>query len=201
MLIFQNFLVEMKNKNLKLKCYPLTKPRWKDFEELFGVRGACGGCWCMTWRLKSSIYEKQKGEGNKKAIKKIVFNNERPGIIGYLNKKPIAWCAVAPREKFIRLENSKILSKIDDNKVWSITCFFISKEYRRMGFSGQLLKSVIEYCKNKKIKILEAYPVEPYSKNIPPAFAWTGIPSIFEKAGFVVATRRSPKRPIMRYYL
>lgn len=185
----------------KLKCYPLTKSRWNDFEELFGSKGACGGCWCMTWRLKNSTYEKQKGNGNKKAMKKIVFNNERPGIIGYLNRKPIGWCAVAPREKFIRLENSKVLKKIDNSKVLSITCFFISKEYRRSGLSGELLKGVIEYYKNKKIKILEAYPVEPYSENIPAAFAWTGIPSVFKKEGFVEAAKRSPRRPIMRYYL
>ena len=55
--------------------------------------------------------------------------------------------------------------------------------------------------KKKKVKILEAYPAEPYSNNIPAAFAWTGIPSAFIKAGFKVAERRSPKRPIMRYYL
>ena len=41
-----------------LTFYPLTPERWKDFEELFGPRGACGGCWCMWWRLKRSEFEK-----------------------------------------------------------------------------------------------------------------------------------------------
>ena len=180
---------------------PLEKSRWKDFEQLFGERGACGGCWCMAWRLKSSDFERQKGKKNKKSMKKIVNNNEVPGILAYYNEKPIGWCAFAPRDKFIRLNNSRVLSPIDDKKVWSITCFFIDKKFRRMGVSTELLKATLKYCKKKKIRILEAYPQEPYADNIPATFAWTGIPSAFEKAGFKVAARRSPKRPIMRYYL
>ena len=101
----------------------------------------------------------------------------------------------------IRLEKSRVLAKIDDKPVWSITCFFIAKSYRKQGLSGELLKGVIEFCGKKNIKVLEAYPVEPYNESIPAAFAWTGIPSAFEKVGFKVVERRSPKRPIMRYYL
>lgn len=186
---------------LNLECFPLDKSRWKDFEKLFGDRGACGGCWCMAWRLNAKEFEKEKGAGNKKAMKRIVDSNELPGIIGYLNKEPVGWCSVAPREKFIRLEKSKVLAKIDDKPVWSITCFFITKAFRRQGLSTELLKGVIKFCRKKNVRILEAYPAEPYAKNIPAAFAWTGIPSAFEKAGFKVVERRSPKRPIMRYYL
>jgi hypothetical protein len=74
---------------LKLKFYPLTSDRWKDFEKLFGSNGACGGCWCMWWRLKRSQYEKQKGTGNKKSIKKIVNLGTVPGILAYENECPI----------------------------------------------------------------------------------------------------------------
>ena len=33
---------------------------------------------------------------------------------------------------------------------------------------------------------------------IPDSFVWTGLPSAFERAGFVEVARRSPARPIMR---
>ena len=155
----------------------------------------------MAWRLKSSDFEKQKGQGNKKAMRNLVRKNEQIGIIAYMGKQPVGWCAAAPRDKFIRLNNSRVLKRIDDEPVWSITCFFIAKEFRRMGLSTELLKGVINFCRKKKIKILEGYPGVPYSKNIPAAFAWTGIPSSFEKAGFSEAARRSKSRPIMRYYL
>lgn len=196
---------------MKLTVKPLTEKTWKDFENLFGNRGACGGCWCMAWRLKSSEFEKKKGEGNKRTMKRLVEKGEQIGIIGYVGKEPVGWCAVAPREKYIRLENSKVLARIDGEPVWSISCFFIAKNYRRKGLSSVLLKAVIEFCKKlnkinsrsseQKVKILEGYPSAPYDKNIPAAFAWTGIPSAFKKAGFKEAARRSKTRPVMRYYL
>jgi len=33
------------NRDIKnVEIYPLDISRWKDFETLFGARGACGGC-------------------------------------------------------------------------------------------------------------------------------------------------------------
>lgn len=83
-----------------LVFHPLTPNRWDDLETLFGDRGAYGGCWCMWWRMKHSQFEKQKDEENKRAFKKIVDSGEIPGILAYVDTKPIAWCSVAPRERF-----------------------------------------------------------------------------------------------------
>lgn len=186
---------------MKYLFKPLTQKNWNDFEKLFGERGACGGCWCMAWRLKSSDFEKQKGVGNKKLMRKLVEHKEQIGILAYAGKEAIGWCSFAPREKFIRLEKSKVLAPVDNEKVWSITCFFIAKNYRRKGISAELLNAVIEYAKKKKIKILEGYPTVPYSNNIPGAFAWTGFPNAFIATGFIEVARRSKTRPIMRKFL
>jgi hypothetical protein len=43
----------------RLKFFPVIPKRWSEFEALFGERGACGGCWCMLWRLKRSEFEAQ----------------------------------------------------------------------------------------------------------------------------------------------
>ncbi len=185
----------------KLTFKQLKKSTWDDFEKLFGERGACGGCWCMYWRLRNKDFEAQKGEGNKVSMKQLVEQKELIGLIAYLNKEPIGWCSVAPREKFVRLANSRVLKPIDEKPVWSIVCFFIGKKYRKQGYSVELLKAVIDFCKKRGVEILEGYPTEPYNENIPAAFAWTGIPSAFEKAGFKEVTRRSKTRPIMRYFL
>jgi GNAT superfamily N-acetyltransferase len=195
----------IKSGKIKIKSeysfYPLRKDNWKDFETLFGENGACGGCWCMSWLLSKKDFDTNKGAGNKKKMKKLVDSNTEPGILAYFNNEPIGWCAVAPREKYIRLEKSRVLQKVDDNPVWSVPCFFIKKEFRRKKLSTEILKAVIEYCKSKKVKIIEGYPSEPYAKNIPAVFAWTGFPSSFLKAGFKEVIRRSKTRPIMRYIL
>ena len=190
----------MKSK-ISLQFKQLGSSTWKDFVELFGKRGACGGCWCMAWRQSSAEYAKNKGENNKRAMKKLVGKYEQLGIIAYHDGKPIGWCAVSPRENYSKLESSRVLKRIDDEPVWSIPCFFLAKEYRRKGLSTEILKGVIAYCKKKNVRILEAYPIIPYSENMPASFAWTGMLSTFLKAGFVEEKRWSKSRPIVRYYL
>ena len=185
----------------KLEFHALTRERWSDFEKLFGPRGACGGCWCMWYRLKRSEFEKQKGEGNKKAMKTYVDGGNVPGIIAYSNGKPVAWCAVAPREDFSALERSRILKPIDDKPVWSIVCFFVERNHRRQGLNIALLKSTIDFAKQRGAKILEGYPVEPKKNPMPDVFAFYGLASAFKKAGFKECLRRSETRPIMRFII
>jgi len=155
----------------------------------------------MSWRLSTRDFNKQKGEANKRAMKRLVYKKRTTGIIAYMEREPVGWCSVAPRRDFLKLENSRVLKRIDDQTVWSVTCLFISKKFRRMGISTDVLKGAIEFCRKKGVKIIEAYPIIPYSRDMPAAFAWTGILSAYEKAGFREAKRPSKSRPIMRYYL
>ena len=57
---------------VQLACRPLTLDRWSDLEALFGERGACGGCWCMLWRLPRAEFERGKGQGNRDALRTLV---------------------------------------------------------------------------------------------------------------------------------
>jgi GNAT superfamily N-acetyltransferase len=184
---------------VRLAFHPVTPERWIDFEKLFGPRGACGGCWCMWWRLKRSEFEKQKGAKNKRAMKKIIASGEVPGILAYADGQPVGWCAVGPRESYPVLQRSPTLKPVDDQLVWSITCFFVARPYRRRGVSRELLEAAVAYAGKRGARIIEGYPVEPKMGQLPDAFAWIGLPSTFRKVGFVEVLRRSPTRPIMRH--
>jgi len=182
-----------------LVFHPCTSARWSDLERLFGERGACGGCWCMFWRLPRKEFDAGKGTGNKRALKKIVTANREPGLIAYTGDEPIAWCAVAPRHEYVALERSRILKPIDDEEVWSISCLFIKKAFRRSGVSAQLLRAAVEFAAQRGARIVEGYPVEPSMENMPDPFLWNGTASAFRAAGFAEALRRSKSRPIMRF--
>ena len=188
--ILQNFLIE-----------PLTKANWDKFTELFGTKGACGNCWCMYYRLqKKDFIEGKKNEGNKSKMKEIVWDNKPAGIIGFYKDQPIAWCAFAPREVYLKVENSRVHKRIDDKAVWSIPCFFIQKDFRRKGISVAILKAIIQYAKNNNIGIIEAYPAVPTKDVLPDSFAWTGLYKSFERAGFKIVDHTSKNRPMVRYY-
>jgi GNAT superfamily N-acetyltransferase len=153
----------------------------------------------MWWRRKRSEFEKQKGAGNKRAMKAIVRKGDVPGIIAYAGKEPVGWCAVAPREHHSALERSRILKPVDDQPVWSVVCFFVEKAHRGTGVSVELLRAAVDHAKRHGARIVEGYPVEPKQDRMPDAFAWFGLASAFEQAGFEEVARRSPTRPIMRF--
>ena len=184
-----------------LSFKPLTSKNWKDFELLFGARGACGGCWCMHWRLSRSEFEQQKGEQNRKAMKKLVDSDDITGIIAYYKKQPVGWCAVGPRSAYKFLAGSRILKPVDEKPVWSITCLFISRSFRRKGVSVELLKTAVSFVRDRGGAIVEGYPIEPRNDRMPDVFMWTGLASAFRHAGFTEVTRRSETRPIMRYVI
>lgn len=184
-----------------LKFEPLSKTNWDKFVELFGEKGACGNCWCMSFRLNKADFEEGKvNEGNKNAMKQLVWKDQPTGLLCFYEDIPVAWCAFAPREDFLKLEKSRVHKRIDDKPVWSVPCTFIAKDFRRQGVSVALMKGLIQYAKEKGIKIIEAYPTIPTQEKLPDAFAWIGLYKSFERAGFEIVDRTSKNRPMVRYY-
>jgi len=185
----------------QLTFEPLTKRNWNQFVQLFGNRGACGNCWCMYYRLtKSEFREGKFDDRNKEAMKELVWEGKPTGILGLYEGQAIAWCAFAPREDFIKLEKSRVHKRIDEERVWSIPCFFIDKKFRRNGVTVALLKGVIHFAMENGIQIIEAYPAIPTQERLPDSFAWIGLYKSFERAGFEIVDRTSRNRPMVRFY-
>jgi GNAT superfamily N-acetyltransferase len=185
----------------QLSFEPLTKKNWNKFVQLFGDKGACGNCWCMYYRLSKADFNEGKAEdGNKNAMKEIVWGGHPAGIMALFDGQPIAWAAFAPREDFIKLAKSRVHKPIDNNRIWSIPCFFIDKNFRRNGLSVELVKGVISYASQNGIKIIEAYPTIPTTEKLPDSFLWIGLLKTFERAGFKIVDRTSKNRPMVRYY-
>lgn len=184
-----------------LRFRPLTEENWLDFEHLFGEKGACSGCWCMWWRITRAEFNRQSGEGNRQAMKRIVASGEVPGILAYLDGTAVGWCSVAPREAFASLNRSPVLRRLDDTPVWSIVCFFVDKAYRSQGVAGALVRAAIDHVASQGGKVVEAYPSVPQGKRLAAASGYMGVPRLFERAGFVECARPSTSKMIVRHYI
>jgi len=153
----------------------------------------------MFWRIPRKKFVEGKGGGNKRALKSVVTRGPiAPGILGYAGDEPIAWCAVAPRAVYPALERSRVLKPVDDKPVWSVSCLFVVKAYRRKGVSVRMIEAAAEFAQANGASIVEGYPVQPSNERAPDPFIWTGTASAFQKAGFKEVARRSATRPIMR---
>jgi GNAT superfamily N-acetyltransferase len=153
----------------------------------------------MAWRLPARAFREGKGPANRRALKKIIASGARPGIVARLGREPIGWCALAPRETYDALARSRVLKPVDERPVWSISCLFVMKPWRRRGLSVALLRAAVEFAARRGAGVVEGYPVEPTMEKTPDPFVWTGTPSAFRAAGFREVLRRSRTRPIMRF--
>lgn len=185
-------------KSITLRFKPLTHKCWPDFENLFGPRGACAGCWCMFWKLSNQDFRELAYQGNKAGLKAMVESGIVPGILAYSGNEAVGWIAVEPRDEYPRLAHSRVLKPVDDQPVWSVTCFFTRKDFRGKGVTVALLKAAIDHVKKREGKIVEGYPIEPENDKMPAAFAYMGLASAYRKAGFKEVRRNSDKRPIFR---
>ena len=176
---------------------PLTPERWPDFERLFGPNGACAGCWCMWWRLTRKAFDAGAGEPNRAAFRAVVEAGPPPGLLAYVEGKPVGWCQVTPRTALPTLDRSRLLKPVDDRPVWSLSCFFISAGYRRRGLNAALIEAAKDYARRSGAALLEAYPWQTAEKKASSTI-YTGQASTFLRLGFFEVARRAPHRPIMR---
>jgi GNAT superfamily N-acetyltransferase len=151
----------------------------------------------MAWRLPYAQYRAQTGAGNRRTFHKLVKSGVTPGVLAYVDGKPAGWCSIAPREQFHFLSRSRVLRPVDEERVWSVSCFFVDRKYRKQGVTVPLLEAAVELARKKGARIVEGYPVDS-EETLPGAFVWTGVPKTFLRAGFKEVARRSASRPVMR---
>lgn len=184
-----------------LEIRELSVETYHDWLEVMGPQGGAAGCFCAYFRQTSREFEENKGETNHQLARTWIEAGEMPGLIGYLEQKPVGWVQVGPRYRYSRLDRSPITKPFDDREAWAVTCFVIAKGHRRQGVGRALLRAAVDYAERNGASILEGYPMESRSNETPPMWAWMGFKTMFEACGFQVVERRSPTRPFMRLEL
>jgi GNAT superfamily N-acetyltransferase len=151
----------------------------------------------MWWRLPRARWVAGKGQGNRRALRRIVEGGAVPGLLAYQGGEPVGWVAIEPREAYPGLDRSRTLARVDDRPVWSVPCFFVARPHRGRGVTLALLEAAVRFARRRGARVVEGYPVE-YRAGVADAWVFTGAASTFRKAGFEEVARRSPTRPILR---
>jgi len=184
----------------KLDVKDLSPALWPKLEALFGPRGACGGCWCMFWRLeKGERWDDLKGAPAKRRFKSLVAAGRARGAIAFAGQEPVGWIAFGPRRDFPRLDRARTLACPDAGDVWALPCFYIKAGWRDRGVATALLRHALKSLRRAGAKVAEGYPVNlKPGQRLPNAFAWTGTRSIFANAGFELAGPATTSKVRMR---
>jgi GNAT superfamily N-acetyltransferase len=139
----------------------------------------------MYWRLRGKDFSAATVARNRARLRDLAGGPLAPGLVAYRGDRAVGWCSLGPREDFERLERSRIIPRVDDQSVWSIVCFAVSKSARGEGVAAVLLEAATEWAGEQGAKILEAYPVDTEAGTaINPDAAYMGTLPMFERAGF-----------------
>jgi len=171
----------------------LTPELWPALEQLFGEKGACGGCWCMFWRIeKGERYADVRGPSARRRFRRLVLDGKAHGVLAFAGDEPVGWCAFQRRVELSRLDRAPSLRVADAERVWSLPCFFIKPGWRGRGIASGLLAAAERALRRRGAEVLEAYPVPklPPGRKMANTDAYTGVTSLFEAAGFECAEPR-----------
>ena len=139
-------------------------------------------------------------EKNRRAFHKIVKHGPPPGLLAFDGERAVGWCQLTPRDDLPWLNRARFLQRVDDVPVWSISCFYVRRGYRRQGIMSALITAAVKAAKRANAPALEAYPVDT-ARPESTSNVFTGTASTFTRAGFKSVARRIPSRPIMRHDL
>ena len=184
---------------------PATPERWPELEAFFGPQGAYSNCWCAFFRVSSKEFEagcRDRGNGNRELLKRLTLEGAVPGLLAYLGDQPVGWVSVAPREQYVRVQNSRLLrapAPEPDDDVWSVVCFWAPKHQRGQGVADHLLQGALDHAYASGASAVEGYPVDTSRKWSGASSIYHGTVSQFERAGFTLIRRPSETRAVMRH--
>ena len=127
------------------------------------------------------------------------------GLVAYLGKEPVGWCAVEPRTAYEGLlRNFRVpwdgrREDKSDETVWAVTCVFVRAGYRRRRIGYDLVRATVDFARERGARALEGYPMLTQPEQ---TITWgelhVGTQRMFEAAGFTEISRTTLRRVVMR---
>ncbi len=113
-------------------------------------------CRCYHFDHENCKWDQTTAEENRASVIELIKNGKMKGYLAYDNDQPIGWLNANHRNNY----SVHSYDNIDETeKVGSIICFVIAKEYRRQGIARKLLDSAIMGFKQQGLDFVEGYPV------------------------------------------
>jgi len=187
---------------------PANRATWEDLQAVFGDRGTAARCQCQRYKLQpKESFASQPVEERAHRLRQQTDSGQpsgagTSGLVAYLAGEPAGWCAVEPRNAFTGLvRNQKVPwqgrdEDRTDASVWALTCLLTRTGFRKRGVSRALVAAAVEHAQAHGAAALEAYPITTAAVILEELHV--GLEQIYAEAGFVVVTRPTKRRTVMR---
>ena len=175
-----------------------------DLSSLFCTDKTAEKCHCMWYIISVKAFHAGGAEENRTQLRHIAYSEKTPiGILAYQDGKPVGWCAVGPRERYVRaIKTPTYRTKHEGSftNVWLAPCFFIRHDAKGQGISKILLETAVQLAKDNGAEAIDGFPFTS-TKRRSGSTLHIGFDSIFESCGFEPIRRPSDSRVVMRRVL
>lgn len=187
---------------------PANEASWGDLQAIFGRRGDPSRCWCQRFKMAPGESWANVGAAQHAFRLRTQTQCGHPdsdttsGLVAYLDREPVGWCAVEPRNAYPRmLRNNRVpwegrSEDKADSSVWAVTCFVTRTGFRRQGIADALASEAVEFARQRGARAVEGYPIT--TKDALPGELHVGTRGMFIAAGFMQVSQPSVRRVVMR---
>lgn len=188
---------------MTVEIVPATGDRFDAAEHALTGGGDGASCQCQWWMLTNAVYNaSSRAERTQMLRDELENSSPPPALIAYVDGEPAGWVRVGPRTSQPRLARTREVANntaepLDDDGVWSVSCFVVRKEFRRRGLSAILLNAAVEAARVAGARVVEAYPDDLAGGKKPANQLYRGVLPVFEAAGFEVVVRPKPGRALV----
>lgn len=192
-----------------ISIVPANEAPCDALDVIFGTRGYPARCRCQRFKTTT-----EEWWHNPISLEERMFRQRQQtdcgypepgvtsGLISFLEDEPVGWCAVEPRNEYMRLGQTPWKGRDEneaDDTVWAVTCFVVRVGYRRQGMTYPLARAAVEYARVRGARAIEAYPMitEP-GKDVTWGELNVGPRQVFAAAGFDQVSHPSKRRVVMR---
>ena len=172
-----------------LTVHPATHARFDDVRTMLGPKNPTSSvCWCLSHRIPAKENQSLLGPERGAYVEALTRKRTKPGVLAYDGNEVVGWAAVARRADLPFARSTKI-PHVDDQDAWTVWCIRVRPGHRGRGISHVLLEGAVTYAFQQGAPAVEGYPVDNRGEKVDLTMAYVGTRSLFEKAGFTLASR------------
>jgi GNAT superfamily N-acetyltransferase len=188
---------------MTVEILPATGDRTDDADHALTGGGDGPTCHCQWWMVSNAQFQRTPVDERERMLRdELTTAAVAPGLVAYVDGAPAAWVRIGPRPAQTRIGRTKGIAAttaepLDDDTVWSLSCFAVRTEHRGEGLARRLIDAAIEHARENGARAIEAYPVDPTVRRFSANDLYHGTVQMFEDAGFTVVGRPRPDNAVV----
>lgn len=188
---------------------PANKASWEDLDSILGTATCYEDlCFCQRFKIPAgwrAVSDEQRAERLRQQTQcDHPRARQTSGLVAYLDREPVGWCAVEPRPAYLRLLTTRIpwIRKTEDEtdaSVWAVTCFITRRGFRNRGLTYLLAQAAVDFARARGARAIESYPMITHKGKV---ITWgelhVGSRKVMASVGFKQVGRPTKRRFVMR---